>query len=171
MLCDEPQIRHELMKDGYMLGQFADSMQELSRGMTREERSRYKQEGLYEKLLELQTECDPVDMEGLPAVYKIFEGEDDDEEGDEEGDEEDDDQEEEEGEDCDADVVDDIYESNAAEGRDKELSTEEKPDSRSTTDSLFGSLEYGSPALHKLQQLAEPPSTHRTKVFSIGELS
>ena len=160
MLCDEPQIRHELMKDGYMLGQFADSMRELSRGMTKEERSRYKQEGLYEKLLELQTECDPIDMEGLPAVYKIFEGEDDDEEGDEE----DDDQKEEEGE-------DDIYESNAAEGRDKELSTEEKTDSRSTTDSLFGSLEYGSPALHKLQQLAEPPSTHRTKVFSIGELS
>lgn len=89
MLCDEPQIRHELMKDGFMLGQFADSMQELVRGMTAEEKSLYKEEGLYEKLLELQNECDSMDMEGLQEVYAIFDGaeEDEDEEGGENEDE------------------------------------------------------------------------------------
>jgi hypothetical protein len=81
MLCDEQQIRHEIMKDGITLGEFADSMVELAGGMTVEERERYKKEGLYEKLVDLQNECDDVDMEGLQEVYAIFDGE-----GDEEGD-------------------------------------------------------------------------------------
>lgn len=170
MLCDEPQIRHELMKDGYMLGQFADSMQELARGMTKEERMRYKQEGLYEKLLALHEECDAGDMEGLPAVYKIFDGAEDDD-GDAEGDKYDQGEDEDEDEDCDADVIDDAYENNDDEARYEETSPEGKGDSRSTADSLFGRLEYDSPALRKLQDMAEPSHTHRTKVFSIGELA
>ena len=81
MLCDEQQIRHEIMKDGITLGEFADSMVELAGGMTVEEREKYKKEGLYEKLVDLQNECDDVDMEGLQEVYAIFDGEGDEEEG------------------------------------------------------------------------------------------
>jgi hypothetical protein len=80
MLCDEQQIRHEIMKDGMTLGEFADSMVELAGGMTVEEREKYKKEGLYEKLVDLQNECDDVDMEGLQEVYAIFYGEGDEEE-------------------------------------------------------------------------------------------
>ena len=87
MLCDEQQIRHEIMKDGITLGEFADSMVELAGGMTVEEREKYKKEGLYEKLVDLQNECDDVDMEGLQELYAIFDGEGDEEEdGDEDGD-------------------------------------------------------------------------------------
>jgi hypothetical protein len=74
MLCDEQQIRHEIMKDGITLGEFAGSMVELASGMTVEEREKYKIEGLYEKLVDLQNECDDVDMEGLQEVYAIFDG-------------------------------------------------------------------------------------------------
>jgi hypothetical protein len=80
MLCDEQQIRHEIMKDGMTLGEFADSMVELAGGMTVEEREKYKKEGLYEKLVDLQNECDDIDMEGLQEVYAIFDGEGDEEE-------------------------------------------------------------------------------------------
>jgi hypothetical protein len=82
MLCDEQQIRHELMKDGMVLGEFAESMVELASGMTGEERAKYKEEGLYEKLVELQGECESIDMEGLVDVYAVF---DDDDEDDNEG--------------------------------------------------------------------------------------
>jgi hypothetical protein len=83
MLCDEQQIRHELMKDGMVLGEFAESMVELAKGMTMEERERYKEEGLYEKLVELQGDCESIDMEELADVYAVFDGEDNGE-GDEE---------------------------------------------------------------------------------------
>lgn len=75
MLCDERQIRHELMKDGMLLEEFAESMLELAKGMTVEERQRYKDERLYEKLVDLRNECDEIDMEGLADVYAIFDGE------------------------------------------------------------------------------------------------
>jgi hypothetical protein len=77
MLCSEPQIRHEIMKDGMVLGEFSESMAELARGMTLEERDTYKEEGLYQKLLELQNECEPDDMEGLQEIYGIFDGAED----------------------------------------------------------------------------------------------
>lgn len=78
MLCDEQVIRHELMKDGIELGYFAESMAGLARGMTERERDRYKEEGLYEKLVDLQTVCDwETDIEGLREVFEIFDGEDD----------------------------------------------------------------------------------------------
>jgi hypothetical protein len=77
MLCEEQVIKHELMKDGVQLGCFADAMARLAREMTEQERNRYKQEGLYEKLVELQTLCDwETDMEGLRELYEIFDGED-----------------------------------------------------------------------------------------------
>jgi hypothetical protein len=56
--------------------------------MTEQERDRYKEEGLYEKLVALQTACDC--MEGLRKSYEIFDGLDDGEEGDEDEDESDD---------------------------------------------------------------------------------
>jgi hypothetical protein len=58
MLCEEPLIRHELMKDGICLSGMADNMLELAEGMTADERDRYKEEGLYEKLVNLEQECD-----------------------------------------------------------------------------------------------------------------
>jgi hypothetical protein len=36
----------------------ADNMLELAEGMTADERDRYKEEGLYEKLVNLEQECD-----------------------------------------------------------------------------------------------------------------
>jgi hypothetical protein len=83
MLCDERQIRHELMKDGVLLGEFANAMLKFAKGMTEEERERYKEEGLYEKLVDLQTECESIDMEGLAEVYAVFDGDAEDDEGDE----------------------------------------------------------------------------------------
>ena len=79
MKCGEQVIRHEIMKDGVELGYFADAMVGLARGMTENERERYKDDGLYEKLVELQTECDDweTDMEGLRELYEIFDGPDD----------------------------------------------------------------------------------------------
>lgn len=88
MLCDEQVIRHELMKDGLALQEFADSMLELASGMSEGERERYKEEGLYEKLVDLQSECDwETDMAGLGDIYEVFDGPD--EEDNDNGDEDD----------------------------------------------------------------------------------
>jgi hypothetical protein len=73
MLCNEQQIRHEVMKDGQTLGAYADGMIQLANGMTVEERERYREEGYYEKLEDLQNECDvDTDMPDLKEVYAIF---------------------------------------------------------------------------------------------------
>jgi hypothetical protein len=72
MLCQEQEIRHELMKDGMLLAELSESMLELAKGMTRNEREKYRGEGLYAKLIELQGECDAADMEGLADVYAVF---------------------------------------------------------------------------------------------------
>lgn len=74
MLCEIQLIQHELMKDGMLLGTFANSMLQLAKGMSELERKRYRDEGLYEKLWQLQDECDDIDMEGLQKVYAIFDG-------------------------------------------------------------------------------------------------
>lgn len=75
MLCDAQQIRHELMKDNVMLTSFAEAMLGLAQAMTAQERERYKEEGLYEKLVELQTECEwECDMPGLREIYELFDG-------------------------------------------------------------------------------------------------
>jgi hypothetical protein len=58
MLCEELVIRRELMKDGVQLGDISSSMLQLATGMTAEERGRYKEEGLAEKLADLQHHCD-----------------------------------------------------------------------------------------------------------------
>ncbi|KAH8669619.1 hypothetical protein BGZ60DRAFT_407925 [Tricladium varicosporioides] len=80
MLCDEQLIKHELMKDGMVLQAFADSMLELASGMSEAERERYKDEGLYEKLVDLQNECDwETDMAGLGDIYEVFDGPDEEE--------------------------------------------------------------------------------------------
>jgi hypothetical protein len=75
MLCDEQVIRHEIMKDGIELGYFAEAMTKLAQEMTEQERDRYREEGLYEKLVDLQTECDwETDMGGLRELYETFDG-------------------------------------------------------------------------------------------------
>ncbi|EHL01890.1 hypothetical protein M7I_2071 [Glarea lozoyensis 74030] len=54
-------------------------MLKLAKGMMKEERDRYKEEGLYEKLVDLQNECDwQTDMEGLQEIYELFDGDLDD---------------------------------------------------------------------------------------------
>lgn len=74
MLCDETQIRHELMKDSVELGDFAAAMTTIAARMTEAERGRYKKEGMYEKLEELQRYCDwETDMEGLADLLAVFE--------------------------------------------------------------------------------------------------
>lgn len=94
MLCDEQQIRHELMKDNVMLTSFAEAMLDLAQAMTAEERERYKDEGLYEKLVELQTECEwEYDMPGLREIYELFDGDLADDDGDDEEENEEDDEE------------------------------------------------------------------------------
>jgi len=65
------------MKDGMVLGEFSESIAELARSMTPSERERYKEEGFYSKLLKLQHECGPDDMEGLQEIYSIFDGAED----------------------------------------------------------------------------------------------
>jgi hypothetical protein len=79
MLCNEPQIKHEILKDGYVMGLFTDGMLELAKAMSEEERDKYKEEGLYEKLVDLQSDCDDweTDMEGLREIYELFDGADD----------------------------------------------------------------------------------------------
>ena len=47
---------------------------ELAKGMTVEERQKYRDEELYEKLANLRNECDEMDMEGLVEVYAAFDG-------------------------------------------------------------------------------------------------
>ncbi|TVY93520.1 hypothetical protein LAWI1_G002990 [Lachnellula willkommii] len=91
VLCNEQQIRHEILKDGYVLMGFTDSMLELATAMSQEERDEYKQEGLYEKLVDLQSDCDDweTDMGGLGEIYELFDGADDGE-GDEDEEEEED---------------------------------------------------------------------------------
>lgn len=75
MLCELQQIQHELMKSGEELGAFAQAMIEIASAMSEEERARYVDEGLYEKLVELQTHCEwETDMDGLRELYEIFDG-------------------------------------------------------------------------------------------------
>ncbi|PBP26798.1 hypothetical protein BUE80_DR002268 [Diplocarpon rosae] len=180
-LCDEPQIRHELTKDGYMLGQFADSMQELARGMNEEERERYKAEGLYEKLVDLSNDCGPDDMEGLPAVYRIFDQVEDEEE--------DYDNTEDEDEDCDTDAIagaydpcddqsedemyhDDVNQVNVATAADPEAEVQ-KCQSQTAHIDVYARAHGQRIGLgERAQQVNTLPSQPpRTKVFSIGELS
>lgn len=63
------------MKDGILLGGFAESMLQLAEDMSQAERQRYRDEGLYEKLWDLQNECEDIDMEKLQDVYAVFGGE------------------------------------------------------------------------------------------------
>lgn len=76
MLCEVQIVRHELMKDGMLLGGFAKSMVKLAKNMSQVERQRYRDEGLYEKLVDLQNEDEDIDinMEGLRKVYAVFDG-------------------------------------------------------------------------------------------------
>jgi len=79
VLCNEGQIRHEILKDGYILMGFTDSMLELATAMSEEEKEKYKEEGLYKKLVDLQSDCDDweVNMGGLGDIYELFDGADD----------------------------------------------------------------------------------------------
>lgn len=65
---------------GSLLVAVAESMLVLASGMTSEERERYMDEGLLEKLIELRELCDDSEMEGLGQVLELFEGGEEDEE-------------------------------------------------------------------------------------------
>lgn len=146
MLCEERLIRHELMKQPHELGAFAEAMVEIARGMTEGERERYMQEGLYVKLVDLQTSCDwENDMEGLRELYEIFDGPgDENDEGEEEGDEVEGDAEEDEEQDYE-EIADDVEE-------------------------VEGDIEDGSAAQpYSLASPDIPPQ--RSKVFSVSELA
>ena len=120
MLCDEYVIRHELMKEGYTLGCFADDMLKLAKGTSLAEIHRYKEEGLYEKLVELQTHCESYDMEGLQKVHAVFEGGEvdvgEEKEEDEDVSEDDDDENEDQNEDIDDDDDNDFYRASRTRG-------------------------------------------------------
>ena len=107
MLCNEQQIRHEILKDGYVLMGFTDSMLELATSMSQEERDEYKQEGLYENSVELQSDCDDweTDMGGLGEIYELFDGVDDGEGDGEEEEEEEEEEDEDEASDSSQSVV------------------------------------------------------------------
>lgn len=82
ILCELQVIRHELLKSGDLMIEFADAMFEIVHDFSHLERQRYKDEGLYEKLHELQYEDDDITIEGLDKVYWLF-GLESDEESDE----------------------------------------------------------------------------------------
>jgi len=70
-------MRNEVMDDCTWLQEIAESVVELAKGMTMEERQKYRDEGLYENLANLgneSDECDEMDMEGLVEVYAAFDG-------------------------------------------------------------------------------------------------
>ncbi|KAK0106873.1 hypothetical protein ONS95_003595 [Cadophora gregata] len=74
VLCEVQVIRHELMKDGVVLGEFMGTMCEIARGFGEEERERYEDEGLLEKIEELKEVCGDweVDMPELEDLLGIF---------------------------------------------------------------------------------------------------
>lgn len=74
VLCDVHVIRHELLKDGVVLGEFVGTMCMIARGFSEGERERYDNEGLLEKIEELKEACDDweVDMPDLEDLLGVF---------------------------------------------------------------------------------------------------
>lgn len=73
MLCDEQLIRYEVMKDGVTLAEFGEDMITLATGMTDRERTRYDDEALLEKLVELKGLCEwETDCPELQLLLDIF---------------------------------------------------------------------------------------------------
>ncbi|KAH6722604.1 hypothetical protein BKA61DRAFT_569119 [Leptodontidium sp. MPI-SDFR-AT-0119] len=67
-------IRHELMKDGVVLGEFMGTMCKIARGFSKDERKKYDNEGLLEKIEELKEvsddwEADMPDLEDLLGIF------------------------------------------------------------------------------------------------------
>ena len=145
MLCEQQQIQHELMKTGEELGAFSDTMIEIAGAMTEQERARYVAEGLYEKLVELQTHCEwETDMEGLRELYEIFDGPGD---GEEEVEGENEDLGEREGDDDSEDIGETAEMSEFGDGGGGEY---------------FRDLPESEPVLR--------PTPRRTSVFNVNEL-
>ncbi|KAH9213971.1 hypothetical protein DL95DRAFT_524237 [Leptodontidium sp. 2 PMI_412] len=74
VLCDLQVIRHELMKDGVVLGEFMGTMCKIARGFSKDEREKYDNEGLLEKIEELKEvsddwEADMPDLEDLLGIF------------------------------------------------------------------------------------------------------
>ena len=74
LLCDVQVIRHELMKDGVVLGEFMGTMCKIARSFSAVEREKYDDEGLLEKIEELKEVSDDweVDMPDLEDLLAIF---------------------------------------------------------------------------------------------------
>lgn len=57
-LCVDEDLQLDIVEDGKTLLEFASAMCRIAEGMTKEERTRYQDEGLCDKLSQLKDECD-----------------------------------------------------------------------------------------------------------------
>ncbi|KAH7356428.1 hypothetical protein BKA65DRAFT_579307 [Rhexocercosporidium sp. MPI-PUGE-AT-0058] len=74
VLCDVQVIRHELMKDGVVLGEFMGTMCQNGRVFSDVEKGKYDDEGFLEKIEKLKEACDDweVSMPDLEDLLGIF---------------------------------------------------------------------------------------------------
>lgn len=70
MLCVDEDLQLDIVEDGKTLPGFANAMCDIAEGMTKEERTRYKDEGLCHKLSQLKDDCDWVTH--VPAWDKLL---------------------------------------------------------------------------------------------------
>lgn len=74
MLCVDGDLQLDIVEDGKTLPGFVNAMCNIAEGMTKEERTRYQNEGLCYKLSQLKDECDWVtDVPSLEKLLAIFE--------------------------------------------------------------------------------------------------
>lgn len=70
LLCVDEDLQLDIVEDGKTLLEFASVMCRIAEGMTKEERTRYQDEGLCDKLSQLKDECDWVT--NIPALEKLL---------------------------------------------------------------------------------------------------
>lgn len=74
MLCVDGDLQLDIVEDGKTLPGFVDTMCKIAEDMTKEERDRYKDEGLCDRLSQLKDECDWVaQVAALEKLLVIFE--------------------------------------------------------------------------------------------------
>ncbi|KAE8448940.1 hypothetical protein EG329_008736 [Mollisiaceae sp. DMI_Dod_QoI] len=70
LLCVDEDLQLDIVEDGKTLPEFASAMCKIAEGMSKEERIRYQDEGLCEKLSQVKDECDWV--ANVPALEKLL---------------------------------------------------------------------------------------------------
>ncbi|CZR59529.1 uncharacterized protein PAC_09423 [Phialocephala subalpina] len=74
LLCVDENLQLDIVEDGKTLPEFASAMCRIADGMTKEERTRYQDEGLCDKLSQLKDECDwVINVPALEKLLDIFE--------------------------------------------------------------------------------------------------